>query len=266
MIVSDKTVVYLLGDSITQGLGSKKVNFAGELAHLLGEAYEIVNLAYTGTTIDYALKLLDEGKIVPRERESVCVILYGNVDAQIRPSHTGKLFPHLPKRFQGGGLLMPRPFYSHSWLKRAGQQIDNVARKLLVFLIKAVDGTEQWVSLESFSEQYDILLDRLLKMRVNPIACSCVYIDGKLFPDTPTEYIAFNDEIQSLAKKSNIPFIDMWSMFKTEVGENGWERTYNKDHFHPNGIGYQLMADKIAAAVKSQERLNLATAKNEVIN
>ena len=145
-------MVYLLGDSITQGLGSKKVNFAGELAHLLGDAYEIVNLAYTGTTIDYALKLLDEGKIVPRERESVCVILYGNVDAQIRPSHTGKLFPHLPKRFQGGGMLMPRPFYSHSWLKRAGQQIDNVARKLLVFLIKAVDGTEQWVSLESFSE------------------------------------------------------------------------------------------------------------------
>lgn len=76
MIVSDKTVVYLLGDSITQGLGSKKVNFAGELAHLLGDAYEIVNLAYTGTTIDYALKLLDDGKIVPRERESVCVILY----------------------------------------------------------------------------------------------------------------------------------------------------------------------------------------------
>lgn len=44
MIVSDKTVVYLLGDSITQGLGSKKVNFAGELAHLLGDAYEIVRL------------------------------------------------------------------------------------------------------------------------------------------------------------------------------------------------------------------------------
>ena len=59
----NKTTVYLLGDSITQGLGSKKVNFTGELARLLGDGYEIVNLAYTGTTIDYALGLLDEGKI-----------------------------------------------------------------------------------------------------------------------------------------------------------------------------------------------------------
>ena len=60
---NDKTTVYLLGDSITQGLGSKKVNFTGELARLLGEGYEIVNLAYTGTTIDYALRLLDDGQI-----------------------------------------------------------------------------------------------------------------------------------------------------------------------------------------------------------
>ena len=63
MSENDKTTVYLLGDSITQGLGSKKVNFTGKLADLLGEGYEIVNLAYTGTTIDYALSLLDEGKI-----------------------------------------------------------------------------------------------------------------------------------------------------------------------------------------------------------
>lgn len=57
------TTVYLLGDSITQGLGSKKINFTNELARLLGSNYEIVNLAQTGTTIDYAFKIIDEGKI-----------------------------------------------------------------------------------------------------------------------------------------------------------------------------------------------------------
>ena len=69
---NDKTTVYLLGDSITQGLGSKKVNFTGELADLLGEGYEIVNLAYTGTTIDYALGLLDNGIIAPGGGRSLC--------------------------------------------------------------------------------------------------------------------------------------------------------------------------------------------------
>ena len=171
---SDKTTVYLFGDSITQGLGSKKINFTAELACLLGKDYEIVNLAYTGTTIDYALKLLDEGEVSPKSGRVTCVVIYGNVDAQIRPSRTGRVFPHIPKRFQGGGMLMPRPFYSRSWAKHAGQLVDNEGRKVVSALIKAVDGTEQWVSLESFDKQYGQLLDRLCDMGVKPIACSCV--------------------------------------------------------------------------------------------
>lgn len=99
--------IYLLGDSITQGLGSKKVNFSGELSRLLGESYEVVNLAYTGTMIDYALGLLDEGKVASGVTGGICVILYGNVDAQIRPSRTGHVFPRIPRRYQGGGCSCP---------------------------------------------------------------------------------------------------------------------------------------------------------------
>ena len=252
---NDKTTVYLLGDSITQGLGSKKVNFTGELADLLGEGYEIVNLAYTGTSIDYALRLLDEGKIALGGGRSLCVVLYGNVDAQIRPNRKGKVFSRIPKRFQGGGMLMPRPFYSRAWTKRAGQHVDNAARKFFSALIKAVDGTEQWVSLGSFKEQYGELLDRLGAMGVEVVACSCVFIDGRLFPGTPDEYLAFNDAIRTQASRWGIPFVDMWSMFKSEVESNGWESAYTRDHFHPNGAGYGLMAEAIAAEVlKLDER------------
>ena len=249
---NDKTTVYLLGDSITQGLGSKKINFTAELACLLGKDYEIVNLAYTGTTIDYALKLLDEGEVSPKSGRVTCVVIYGNVDAQIRPSRTGRVFPHIPKRFQGGGMLMPRPFYSRSWGKHAGQLVDNAGRKVVSALIKAVDGTEQWVSLESFDKQYGQLLDRLCDMGVKPIACSCVYIDGRLFPGTPAEYLAFNESIHSNAERCSIPYVDLWSMFETEVKSNGWDNAYNKDHFHPNGLGYKLMAKVIAGTLRDE--------------
>lgn len=94
--------MYLLGDSITQGLGSKKVSFVDELARLLGDGFEVINLAYTGTTIAYGMKLLNEGKIAAEDGRSVCVILYGNVDAQIRPSRSGMVFPRIPKHYQGG--------------------------------------------------------------------------------------------------------------------------------------------------------------------
>ena len=92
-------------------------------------------------------------------------------------------------------------------------------------------------------------------MGVEVVACSCVFIDGRLFPGTPDEYLAFNDAIRTQASRWGIPFVDMWSMFKSEVESNGWESAYNRDHFHPNGAGYGLMAEAIAAEVlKLDER------------
>lgn len=247
------TTVYLLGDSITQGLGSKKINFTNELARLLGSNYEIVNLAQTGTTIDYAFKIIDEGKIASGGG-SVCIVLYGNVDAQIRPSRTGKIFSHIPKRFQGGGMLMPRPFYSRRLVKRAGQHFDNAARRLFSALIKAVDGTEQWVSLEAFDKQYGDLLERLEGMGIEPVACSCVYIDERLFPETPAQYLMFNESIHAHAVHRMIPYVDMWSLLEASVEQMGWDEIYNKDHFHPNGTGYVLMARAIADALVSKSQ------------
>lgn len=245
--------VYLLGDSITQGLGSKKVNFSSELSCLLGESFEVVNLAYTGTMVDYALGLLDEGKLASGGAGDYCVILYGNVDAQIRPSRTGRVFPHIPKRYQGGGMLMPRPFYSRSPVKCFGQHIDNLQRKLYAGLIKLMDGTEQWMPIEPFSVHYAELLDRLLAMGIKVIPCSCVYIDGDLFPGTPEQYESYNRRIAELASERALPCIDFYNLFKEKVESAGWDSCYNKDHFHPNGGGYRLMAESIASEIDQME-------------
>lgn len=249
LAMDESKKVYLLGDSITQGLGSKKVNFSGELSRLLGESYEVVNLAYTGTMVDYALGLLDEGRVTPGGTGDICVVLYGNVDAQIRPSRTGRVFPHIPKRYQGGGMLMPRPFYSRSLMKCLGQHIDNLQRKLYAGLIKLMDGTEQWMPIEPFASHYAELLDRLLAMSIKVIPCSCVYIDGGLFPGTPEQYERYNRRIAELAGERALPCIDFYALFKEKVEAAGWDSCYNKDHFHPNGDGYRLMAEMIASKI-----------------
>lgn len=250
----DKNKVYLLGDSITQGLGSKKVNFSGELSQLLGESYEVVNLAYTGTMVDYALQLLNDNKVRFTRDGDVCVVLYGNVDAQLRPSRTGRVFPHIPKRFQGGGMLMPRPFYSHAFAKRIGQHADNLCRKVLSGVIKIVDGTEQWMPLESFSPQYAELLDRLLGLGFKVVPCSCVYISEKLFPGTPKQYELYSQKISTLALERSLDLIDFYCMFKSQVEVSGWDSCYNKDRFHPNGEGYRLMAERIATQIEKINR------------
>lgn len=174
------------------------------------------------------------------------------------------MFPHIPKRFQGGGMLMPRPFYSRSLGKRLGQLIDNAGRKVFSAIIKVVDGTEQWVSLDSFNEQYGRLLDRLNCMGVDSITCSCVYIDEKLFPGSPAEYLAFNKVIRANAESRGMAYIDMWSLFETEVNVNGWDNSYNKDHFHPNGTGYVLMAKAIAEVINRYEYKNCTSDNRKV--
>ena len=242
--------VYLLGDSITQGLGSKMVNFAEELQELLGGGYSVVNLAYTGTTIDYALGLLDDGRLEkPEGGRAICVIVYGNVDAQIRPSRRGKVFPRIPKRYRGGGMLMPRPFYSHTPWKRAGQYADNLTRKALATLIKTVDGTEQWVSIEHFTDTYGKVLDGLDGLGAEVVCCSCVYIDEALFPGCQEQYVLFNERIMAAAEQRGLPYVDFYGSFRECVARDGWDFVYNKDHFHPNGEGYRLMAGEIARAV-----------------
>ena len=104
--------IILLGDSITQGLGSKRVNFTEELSNLCYQD-QIVNMALTGTTIKYASEHLD---LFLEEKPDIAIILYGNVDAQLKPSRTGRIFKMLPPRFAhaDGSMLLPRPFYSRT--------------------------------------------------------------------------------------------------------------------------------------------------------
>lgn len=245
-----KKKVVLLDDSITQGLGSKKINFTQELQEQLGNGYLIDNMAFTGTTIHYAEKILPE---VMEKHPEYVVIVYGNVDAQIRPCRTGRIFSHLPKRFQGGGMLMPRPFYSHTWYKRIGQKIENMLRKICSKLIYAVDGTEQWVPLGEFQEAYQNLVKELKKCKIKPIVCSTVYIDETIFPGSLTQYKLFNSKIEDISNVEKIPYLDLFSPLKDAVDDAGWNSVYCFDHFHPNGGGYGVIASLIAELVLKEE-------------
>lgn len=248
--MGSRRVVYLLGDSITEGLGSKKVNFTDELSYLLGQDCKVVNLACTGTTIDYAHRLLRGNLLDCRGNdETFCVILYGNVDAQIRPNREGKAFQHIPKRYRGGGMLMPRPFYSHDLRKSVGQHMDNIVRRLLTRFIKLVDGEEQWVHIAAFTSYYAELVESLLRQGICPILCSCIYIDEKLFPKSPRQYELYNEQIRIIAHNRRRPYIDLYASLSERVSLDGWDAIYNKDHFHPNGEGYRLIAERIAGII-----------------
>lgn len=238
--------VVLLGDSITQGLGSKKINFTGELQNRLGDKFQVENMALTGTTIHYAEEILP--KILESKPEYV-VVVYGNVDAQIRPNRKGKIFKHIPKRFQGNGMLMPRPFYSHDLRKKTGQKIENIIRHILSNLIYAIDGTEQWVSVEEFSQCYQTVVHELQNENIKVIACSTVYIDENLFPGSLAQYEKINEKILDIASQYNTVCVDLFHLLEKQVEKDGWGKRYCYDHFHPNGGGYKIIANILAEKI-----------------
>lgn len=244
--VQGKPRIVLLGDSITQGLGSKKVNFVSALKRRM-EGYNVVNLAYTGTTIYYPFRIIDETTIGSGD---IVVILYGNVDAQIRPSRTGAVFPRIPARFRKSGMLMPWPFYSSVLGKRLLQLIDNRARRFLSWLIVKIDGTEQWIPLPDFSNKYEELLGELRCRGAYTVCCSCVYIDKRLFPRTPEEYERYNAEIKRLAGGFGAGYLDIYSLMKRLVADHGFGYLYYRDHFHPNRCGYEHIAGWLERAIR----------------
>lgn len=237
--------IILLGDSITQGLGSKKINFHQELKRLLDSGDDVINMAMTGTTIDYVNTIYSD---ILAENPDYVVILYGNVDAMLKPSRTGKVFCHLPKRFKmnDGAMLLPRPFYSHSMLKSIGQHIENCFRTIFRNIVIMVDGTEQWMPLNQYVEHYKNICDDLRKQGIRIVICSTVYIDDKYFNGTNNEYICYNKWLKDYTDNNGYIFIDLYHMFETLIKKDGWDKYYNKDHFHPNGEGYALMAAQIA--------------------
>lgn len=247
--------ILILGDSISQGLGSKKINFCAALNERVGEKYNIINLAHTGTTINYALQLIPT---IEEINPNIVIIQYGSVDVQIRPNRNGKIYSHLPKRFKmnNGSMLLPRPFYSSRRIRNYAEHIENCFRTFFRKSIYLIDGTEQWVSKDEFYEKYTILCSYLKERGFDAIACSTMYIDERLFPASQKEYKDANTIIASIAKRFSYKYLDFFESFQKLVQDHGWDKYFNKDHFHPNRNGYIVMANLLAQIINEINEKN----------
>ena len=77
--------IVLLGDSITQGIGKLKINYTERTVKkdYEDEIIDIHNLALTGTTVKYAMGLLEK---IQEISPNIVIITYGTVDLQVRPN------------------------------------------------------------------------------------------------------------------------------------------------------------------------------------
>ena len=241
----EKEKIVILGDSISEGIGKKMINYEMFLKNDMTN-YEFLNLAHTGTTIEYANQIYNQ---IIEKKPQYAIIFYGNVDAQKRANIWGKksnIKKYIPQRYQHNGMLDPRPFYSKKWYRFLPDRIDNFIRFVLKKIVIHYEGIIQLVPIERFKKEYEILIKSLKKDNIKPIIISTIYLDDKYFLDSNIEYEKYNSILENLSKEYNCKYIDLFNKLKNEISSNkDFKVLYSYDHFHPNIDGYKYIANII---------------------
>lgn len=237
--------IAVFGDSISEGIGNRKVNYCECLREQLENYYDIViinNYAHTGTTIGYIEDIKEQWSY---NRYDVVIIAYGNVDAMLRPdlNHSPNLYALLPSRYKQNGMLNPRPYFSKRWYRSIGQHFDSWFRWHLNKFLLNFQGTTTWVSETEFERKYSIALEDLKKISENFILLSTVQVSDRYFPGTNSSYVKFNERIKRLSQQFHAVYIDLYNLdfIKNEFYE---------DDFHPNEKGYKRISAKICDEIK----------------
>lgn len=233
--------IAIYGDSISEGIGRKKVNYSEFIKDGLLENYQniiIDNFAHTGTTIKY----LDELLCTNSDVYDVVIIGYGNVDAMLRPDikHKPNYYSLLPSRYKQNGMLNPRPYYSSRCGKKFIQHIDSIVRTNLNKMLLLCQGADTWVSVEEFEKIYRKCVTKIRHWEGGRriILLSTVRVGDKYFPGTNRSYEKFNSVIKKIAEQESCIYINLYDELNDPC-------LFYEDLFHPNIMGYKEIAEKI---------------------
>ncbi len=228
----------IIGDSISAGLGSKKINFTNELQNFLDQTnlqVIVKNKSVSGLTI------LDINNLeIINEKPNILFLMIGNVDLQKRPSRDNFIYKFLlPNYFKSEGMLSPRPYYSKSLAKKLLNIIDNIIRSFYRNLIYLFFKKYQKVDFLFFIKEYERLLMNIKRFlpKTDVYIFSTIYLSDKFFPGTLDNYLNANDFLKKQAYTFNFYFIDIFNFFKPLE-----KSFYAHDLFHPSTKGYRLLA------------------------
>ena len=256
-MMNKKIEITLLGDSITQGIGSRQINYEELLKEYLSERgveSHITNLALTGTTVEYALKQIYK---IQEINPDYIIIMYGSVDLQLRPNMETNRWGILsltPKRYKNiKGMLNPRPFMSSRKSRYILDYADNLYRRIWKKVVVATQGVMQYLSEEQFEQTYTKLLCELQKYKV--VCSSTMFVDDKIYTKkTIQNYETANDFLENLKNNSPnvIGYVDLYNMQKKIVAETkSYDGIFCKDHFHTNQKGYERIAEEFGRIIAS---------------
>ena len=265
-----------LGDSLTEGVGWKRVSYVTELVNQIrstnslnvhelrlrqSDANEFVDFNLAGKMdVDgrdsesdlWCWNLACEGKTIETDaawlpliralRPELVVIFRGSLESILRPAalREGQWPWWVPSSWRGYAAMDPRCYFSTTWWRKAKQQLldSTKQRTRLNLLIRGEAGP--LTELELFGAQLDALLRRLRDLNTRVLILGLLPVDEAQFPGSPANFEKVNAKLKQIAANEGVEFLDWGAELKQRANS---ERFFYRDGFHPNPIGATALAE-----------------------
>ena len=270
-----------LGDSLTEGVGSKRISHVTELVKQLRSSASanvhefrlrqidadfnrqiefnlagqmnvdadqkpsdlwLWNLACEGQTIESDFGWLP---LIGALRPELVIIFRGSLESIIRPAMVadGDWPWWVPQSWRGYAAMDPRCYFSTTWWRRAKQSsVDTVKQRARLKLLKLRPG-KPLIGVEQFASYQTELLKRLRSLSTRVLVLGLLPVDETRFPGSKEHFKTVNAGLKQIADAEGVEFFDWASSL------NGGDLFY-RDGFHPNSAGAAALAGIL------RERLN----------
>ena len=264
-----------LGDSLTEGVGSKRISHVAELVSQLRAASDVNvhefrlrpidmngdiefnvagfmnideqqnssdvwlwNLACEGQTIESDFLWLP---LISALRPELVVVFRGSLESIIRPAmlRDGAWPWWVPQAWRGYAAMDPRCYFSTTWWRKAKQSsLDALKQKARLRLLQVSPG-KPLMDLEVLARHQTELLRQLRALGARVLVLGLLPVDHARFPGSPEHFKSVNARLERIARVEGAEFFDWASVLPTN-GEHG--QLFYRDSFHPNAAGASELA------------------------
>ena len=265
-----------LGDSLTEGVGSKRISHVTELVKQLRDAAPEFNvhefrLRYVDSRafnphiefnvaglingeeqqhpIDLWLwNLACEGQTIGADfgwlplisalRPELVVIFRGSLESIIRPAMLGdRDWPWwVPPSWRGYAAMDPRCYFSTTWWRKAKQSSIDALKQRARLKLLQIRPGNPLIDLDLLSRHLSDLVKRLRAIGTRVVVLGLLPVDESRFPGSPQYFKSVNTRLEEIVTVEGAEFFD-WGSLLPETGD-----LFYRDSFHPNKAGASALA------------------------
>lgn len=265
-----------LGDSLSEGVGSRRISYVSALASSLrktantnvhefrlrpvdgpavsrfidfnvaglmrAEAQKhppdlwLWNLACEGRTAESDFGWLP---LIETLRPELIVIFRGSLESIVRPAmvRDGDWPWWIPRAWRGYASMDPRCYFSHTWWRRAKQSALDTLKQTLRLKLLSLRPGKPLMDFETLAAHQSQLLQRLQKLDARVVVLGLLPVAQDRFPGSSDYFKTVNAALQEIARTDKVEFLDWGALLPANPD------LFYRDGFHPNAAGAVVLAE-----------------------